>query len=112
MSKRMQILTAAVLLAVMFGMVGARCASAKNGYEAMLSAMQEEQSAKLPHWATVTQNAPVFEGCGMYTRMIGRICVGDAVEVLEVRNGYACVWHRNWLGTPVYVSAEYLSGVR
>lgn len=65
-----------------------------------------------PYWATVTRKAPLFEGCGMYTPMVGTARVGEGVQVLSEHDGWAWVWHHEHMEAPVYVQTAYLTGER
>lgn len=66
---------------------------------------------EMPYWANITQNAPLFEGCGMYTPMVGTARVGECVQVLSEHDGWSWVWHQNHLEAPVYVQSAYLAVV-
>lgn len=67
---------------------------------------------ELTRWATVTEAAPLFEGCGMYTPMVGMARVGEGVQILSEHDGWAWVWHAEHLDAPVYVRTSCLNGVR
>lgn len=67
---------------------------------------------EMPYWANVTQAAPLFKGCGMYTPMVGTARVGECVQVLSEADGWAWVWHHDHLEAPVYVQTAYIAGVR
>ena len=108
-SDRLEAVCALVLIVTAFAVVFGRYAHVRVMYEPRESLSRPAYEV---HWATVEQAAPLYEGAGMYTRMVGSARVGDGVEVLSVRDGYACVWHYEHLDAPVYVSAEYLSGGR
>lgn len=105
----LQAAAAIVLLITAFAVVGGRYAWARAVYAPQ---PETEQTVQASRWATVTMDAPVFEGCGMYTRMLGSVQLGDGVEVLSTRNGYAKILHYRYLSQPVYISTEYLAGVR
>lgn len=108
-SWKIQAITACSLLVLMFAAVGARYAWTRVEY----SPQEETRAAQTswePYWATVMQNAPIFEGRGMYTPMVGMARYGEGVQVLHVDDGYARVWHYKHQ-QPVYISAEYLDGV-
>jgi hypothetical protein len=105
---RIEAACAVVLIVMAFAVVFGR-------YLEISAPYQPRESLSRPayevYWATVEQDAPLFEGAGMYTPMVGKARVGEGVEVLSVRDGYACVWHYQHLEKPVYISAEYISGV-
>lgn len=114
-SNRLEAICALVLIVTAFVVVGGRFGAVQN--ERMLIQQVPGQypcvvDQQTPYWATVTQKAPLFEGCGMYTPMVGTARVGEGVQVLSEHDGWAWVWHHNYMEAPVYVQTAYLAGVR
>lgn len=111
---RIEAVCAVVLIALAFVLVFGRYGDVQN--ERML--LQDVPGSypclvdEMPYWATVTQNVPLYEGCGMYTPMAGMARVGEGVQVLSEHDGWAWVWHAEHLDAPVYVRTSCLNGVR
>lgn len=114
MSRKHEAFLAIALIALAFVLVACRYGAVENE-RMMIQPVPGQYPCvvdQTPYWANVDRNAPLFEGCGMYTPMVGMARVGESVQVLSEHDGWAWVWHYNHLEAPVYVQAEYLTGVR
>lgn len=113
MSRKHEAALAITLIVLAFVLVACRYGAAENERMMIQDAPGQYPCLvdEMPYWANITQKAGLYEGCGMYTPMVGTARVGECVQVLSEHDGWAWVWHQNHMEAPVYVQSAYLAGV-